>query len=140
MSATWSHPGVARHDVLDRFQTVRRRVVFRDTANRAFGGVHTVYDDDAGGFRAHLDLLCDAQESAKVQSDLAAVWSDIGGGHVETTTVTAQSGATYADAVEATTCYVVEKTDLSVSAQTDYATLRPDGANHWVKIGRGSST
>lgn len=139
MPTTRKHPAVARHDVLDRFQTVRRRTGFKSTVRRAFGGVHTVEDDSSGEFRAHLDLLVCADETATVRSELADVWGDAGGGHVEVTAVTAPSDGTYADAVEATTCYVVEKTDLSVSAQTDYATVRPDG-QHWLSVGGGGGT
>lgn len=140
MPTTQDHPTVARTDVLDRFQTARRRAGFKNTVSRAFGGVHTVRDDDAGGFRAHLDVLVCADESTTVRSELAEVWGDAGGGRVEVTAVTASSDGTYAGAVEATTCYVVEKTVLSVSSQTDYATVRPDGAQHWVSVGGGRST
>ncbi|WP_436908455.1 hypothetical protein [Halosimplex marinum] len=139
MPTTRDHPAVARQDVLDRFQTIRRRAGFKNTVSRSFGGVHTV-QDDAGGFRAHLDMVVSAGETDTVRSELAEVWSDVGGGHVEATAVTASSDGTYADAVEATTCYVVEKTELSVSAQTDYATVRPDGAHHWVSVGGGRDT
>lgn len=140
MPETRSHPAVARTDVLDRFRTVRRRAGFKSTVSRAFGGVHTVRDDDTGEFRAHLDLLVCTDATATVRSELSAVWSDVGGGHVEMTAVTAPSDGTHADAVEATTCYVVEKTDLSVGAQTDYATVRPDGQQHWVTVGGGGGT
>jgi hypothetical protein len=140
MPTTWDHPAVARTDVLDRFQTARRRAGFKNTVSRAFGGVHIVRDDDTGGFRAHLDMIVCAGETARVRSELAEVWGDVGGGHVESTAVTASSDGTYADAVEATTCYVVEKTELSVSSQTDYALVRPDGEQHWVTVGGGWGT
>lgn len=140
MPTTRDHPAVARTDVLDRFRTVRRRAEFKNTVGRAFGGAHTVRDDDTGGFRAHLDVVVCADETATVRSELAEVWGDVGGGHVEATAVTASSDGTYTDAVEATTCYVVEKTGLSVSAQTDYATVRPDGAQHWVTVEGGRGT
>lgn len=132
MPLTREHPSVARKDVLDRYRTVRRRASFKNTVTQAFGGVHTVRDDNGGEFRAHLDLLCEARETSTIRTKLGNMWSDVGGGHVEATTVTTSSDGTYADAVEATTCYVVEKTGLSVSAQIDYALVRPDGANHWV--------
>lgn len=134
MPTTCEHPAVARTDVLDRFQTARRRSGFTEVVSGAFGGVHTVRDEERGEFRAHIDLLCDASETMRVRSELGDVWEDVGGGYVEATPVTAQSDGTHANAVEATTCYVVEKTDLSVSAQTDYATVRPDGSRHWLSV------
>lgn len=133
MPNSWEHPGVARSKVANTFNDIRNRVKFTNTVDRAFGGIHTVRDNDCGGYRAHLDLLCEGHKTATIKSELTGVWSDVGGGYVEATPITSQSNGTYADAVEATTCYVVEKTELPVSAQIDYYQLRTDGANYWIK-------